>query len=446
MLPTPGGKVPVPDQARSHLTSRMILDRLLSFIVLLWVVVIASVFLASYLSTAWTDALSAAVVDGWCDPTTDGVGSHCFGDFGVPYYLGGSEGGFGYTPGNVNATNTPLVVLIFDVANALPYRLILALNILGYLAGMAALLLLSSRQLDLLRRSLVVVFGGLLSVGLLAAIDRGNHVAFIAPLVGLLIMGRQPWVRILAMTLLFSIKFWGFIFVLVLLRRRLYKEALVSGVLALSINLAALTLTSPSLFEGARSLLEMTTSRDFAKQLIPFSITLMGLIRKASCVGGPEFLCPVSGDSGDGLAIGVSVLIFLGLLALSWAAMSKREWSPFVRYAPLVSVVILGLPEAGMYVLVLVPVLTALLAKSASTGGDCGAEPWWLRSSLVATIALGTAPIGLWWSLPEVHQAAFIRWQYIVAPVTWSVCVGLTLWALWIQRRRVPEPHAPYGT
>ena len=71
---------------------------------LLWPLAIAGIFVSSYLGVAPTAALSFGVVDGWCSQGSEGLGSHCFGDFGMPYSQSISPNG-PYTPG----TSPPLL-------------------------------------------------------------------------------------------------------------------------------------------------------------------------------------------------------------------------------------------------------------------------------------------------------------------------------------------------
>ena len=41
-------------------------------------------FISSYSNIRPTEALSYDISDGWCNPNTEGIGSHCFGDFYAP--------------------------------------------------------------------------------------------------------------------------------------------------------------------------------------------------------------------------------------------------------------------------------------------------------------------------------------------------------------------------
>jgi hypothetical protein len=399
----------------------------------LWVLAALAALAGSYWGVSFSYALSFAVEDGWCDTSTDGIGRHCFGDFGLPFYVGGSPGevpSHGYTEGNINGTNTPMVVLFFQVFNFLPYRILLIATLLAYLGSMLWLMLYATRDIPAGTRSVTVVFGGLLSVGLLVGIDRANHVVLMAPLLGLLLVARTPFWRIFAMTLLICLKFWGVIFIIVLLKRRRYKEAALAAILAGVLSAGALVLATGNLLSSFSSMVRMVTSREVADMVTPYSVSFIATLRKASCLMPESGLCPVDASSGSLAVLATSVSIMVILVIVAWVSLGKETWSPFVRFAPLVGIVVLGLPEAGVYVLVLVPVLTALLALDARKESNVGEQPVWLSVSLIGAIALTTVPVSAFWVLNVDGSEFLLRWQYLISPLAWTVFLATMVVAL----------------
>lgn len=165
--------------------------------------------LVAWASVSYFDRNPAAVesfnpVDGWCDPATQGLGNHCFGDFQVPRLFLVQESIYG--PDSVANPPNP-----YTPTAMAPHVLARALEWMGagqrgsmaaYLLLLAAALLAPALWAILARRRGVRDWVPLLVIGVasgpfLTTLDRGNSAGFAVPLLLLfaLYIRRHPeWV------------------------------------------------------------------------------------------------------------------------------------------------------------------------------------------------------------------------------------------------------------
>lgn len=394
------------------------LDTLLTLIFLQWLPVVAGVFLYSYRSQAFTDVLSFGIEDAWCLPERTGFGPHCFGDFGLPFHAGTQP----YATFDFAGSNPPLLYVFVAPLQNLPYRWALILYLTSAIVAMVASLWPVTRSLPTRDRTAVLVFGALLSGGFLSAIDRGNHIAFMAPLLIGLLLSKSSKVRVTCLTLLVGLKFWGILLLLVPLRRRQYREAALSLALAIYASSVAMFTLSDNWLNGVTNMFNVITDGNLSKEVTPYSISAIALIRRSACHVGPASLCSTQPSTLPVFLLALALLA--AFLLIAWLAMGQQGWSEYVRYAPAVAMVPLGLPEAGSYVLVLVVALTALVA--AGQGDDATPaihrESNGLRLMTLIAIASTTAPIAF--AVLDSVTGTMVRWQYLVSPIAWSVTVG----------------------
>jgi hypothetical protein len=265
---------------------------------LLWVPALLLAMYSSYVGNTFTYALSFAVQDGWCDLTDEGVGTHCFGDFGLPFHRGTPGGnGIGYEAGNASATNTPVSMALYAILGLLPYRTALLLFLSVGLVAIAATVAMTSSGLPLATRTYLVVFGAVLSVGTLVSLDRGNQVLFMAPLAATALISRRVPVVMSAAALFISLKVWGLLLVVPLLLQRRFKEAVAAVGLAVLMNLVLLPAFARDYLSGVEAFVSAVLDRDYAAAITQYTITPVGLLRRASCVSEFRSWCPIDGDS-----------------------------------------------------------------------------------------------------------------------------------------------------
>ena len=142
-----------------------------------------SLFLSSYFSYSLTESLIFSVNDGWCNPISDGIGSHCFGDF--YNFMSGDI----FKPWTeVKSPYSPLAILYF-----IPYKFIISnfgvtkLVLLVHLLVLLFCVIFPVLHLNLSKRikkgteNTVISFAMLLSAPALMAFDRGNNIVICVP-------------------------------------------------------------------------------------------------------------------------------------------------------------------------------------------------------------------------------------------------------------------------
>ncbi len=159
-------------------------QRVLNYLVIAYCLSSASsLFLSSYFGYNLTESLIFSVNDGWCNPISDGIGRHCFGDFysfmNGDIYRPWTEGKTAYSP---------LAVLYF-----LPYKFILSnfgiakLVLFVHLLVLLFCLIFPVLHLNLTGRlkkgteKTSLTFAMLLSAPSLMAFDRGNNIVLCMP-------------------------------------------------------------------------------------------------------------------------------------------------------------------------------------------------------------------------------------------------------------------------
>lgn len=408
-------KFTFPNRQRILSNSKNILstsDSLLSSIFFLWIIAIISFFYNSYNNHNLLEYLIFKVDDGWCDNTVNGIGVHCFGDFGLPFSWAGNIMSPYESPG-VAATNTPVTYLYFQVLRLFSYQTALVIYIVHQVAGIFFMMLHATNNVEKVQRFGFIVFGGLLSIGTISAIDRGNHVAFIAPLLYLFLISKNWRLRTFILALIISLKFWGFAFVLIPFALKRYKEAFLSIILSIIVSSLTFSYLSNELLQGAKNMFTAVTSKEIAQGVAPYSLSELGLIRRMACFLGPENLCSFS--SGGNKILIISLLIPIPLVILAWISVKQHTWTLQARFFPVVILILLGLPEAGQYVLILVTTITALIVKSDSLE-NAGTESNFLSYAIVLAVALTTVPISFAYFDPKFEF--LYRWQFFISPIT----------------------------
>ena len=139
--------------------------------------------LPSYLNFKASEALSFNVADGWCTPSRQGIGTHCFGDFYYTLRFVNLD-----NPWSTSPNPYPPVSLLFYKpfaflvghfpASRLPLLLYLFICLLAAL--LPAIHLFSTHRLSP-RHALMIGAASLAAAPVLMALDRGNIQLFLLP-------------------------------------------------------------------------------------------------------------------------------------------------------------------------------------------------------------------------------------------------------------------------
>ena len=137
---------------------------------------LGSLLLAAYSDARPTEHISFYVDDGWCDPSQQGVGNHCFGDFYFPKVLMDEVSILENTRGIPHPyfPSTTLFHRAFEIFSGGRNGLFVFLSVLA-IAGIIPAFVASHGR-DWRDKSAAVLGLGILSLPFLISIDRGNSV------------------------------------------------------------------------------------------------------------------------------------------------------------------------------------------------------------------------------------------------------------------------------
>jgi hypothetical protein len=444
--PTPRDTTPSKPEGQS-LLAQSAFDKFMLFVSIGWSLVMISIVTYAYFGISWTDAISYQVADGWCNSRTSGIGHHCFGDFGFPYYRGGFPEV--YVPGNLAAANTPLIVRSFEFLRLLPYNAALSIYLFALAASPAAVMWWGSRFAQAHQRAFAVVFIGIGSLGTLVALDRGNAILIMAPLALAFIVALETGHSrraIVTCALLISLKFWGVLFVIAFVARRKYRDAVVTLVATVAFNAILLATFYGGLTHNVRTMLTAAGDGDYAVRVTTYSISLIGLIRRASCGGLNVHGCNV-GDLYDSWSMSTvaSGLLVIAFAFAAWIAIAFLPRKSAAAWIPLLAMPIVALPESGTYNAVLAVVMAALIMRwppSPTRTHHVSLRHQELLYSLgIICTTLTIVPLVIYVTgnsplfLAEGLTGPMLRSQYIVIPVVWALYTFISSCLILASRR-----------
>lgn len=413
-----------------------------------WIAVLLLLFLTSYLGENWTSVLSFPVTDGWCDSAKEGVGAHCFGDYGFPVSRGGQPNV--YTPGNMAAATTPLMAAAFEVFRFIPYRAGVLLYSLILIVAVLFVAWWGAARLSTVERASAIFTTGLGCLGAIMALDRGNHIALIAPLalVYILSIDKRAWpLASVALGVIASVKFWGILLVVGLLARRQYRYALLSSVIAGVLYVVPLALFNGDMMSKATSMMEAVTNRGYGAMVSKYAVSLYSFVGRVYCVTKDPLECSRDTPTAS-LPYGtvVAVVIAIGLMVWAYAMLVTFRNNSFLAYVPLVSLCFLAVPEAAPYNLVVTVVMSAVLMRSqwfhdSRTTEELQQEHVLSRSAqrafwaLLGALILSTLPLAIW-SFPAADSTGFLAWfgswrlSVWLIPMVWLYAIVMSSFAL----------------
>jgi hypothetical protein len=135
----------------------------------------------SYLGVDVFSSRSFLGEDGWCEPQSQGLGVHCWGDYYYPIHLLGKGNPFDNSQPNPYPAASLLVFLLFDVlgdffGGGRAGLLLYLLTMVGSIAGAAWL---STKGQELNNRLVLTSCVTWLAPPVLIALDRGNSAGFL---------------------------------------------------------------------------------------------------------------------------------------------------------------------------------------------------------------------------------------------------------------------------
>lgn len=158
------------------------------------ITLIGSILLGHYRGYPTISSIAGPADDGWCNPLQgEGIGDHCFGDFGHSLY--NSRQDSPWADSRHSNPYPPSVLIVFRAFYYITRLFGYNVSLLGYFTSLTFALWLTSkllsRQSTSLEPATTVLFGTsmMLSWPVIFALSRGNNVLVITPLLVLLFFG-----------------------------------------------------------------------------------------------------------------------------------------------------------------------------------------------------------------------------------------------------------------
>ena len=416
------------------------IERIVVVSAVLWTVAVPALMLSGYFGIQFTTAISYKVDDGWCDTITNGVGFHCFGDFGAPRQNFGFPNYF--DSGNRFINNTPVVILLFKALGLIPYEVGLLLVQSVLLVSFVSVWVHCTKKLNLPLRfiTLFVVFVG--TTGFVSGIDRSNWAILLVPLFYFQVLsieaGHWKQSSLLAASIV-SIKYWGILFFLPLLWKKRYAEAFLGLLLAGLVNWVALLFFPETMLSKIGALVRGVIDRDLGAEYSKYSVSIFGLVSRLQCIIKSDE-CRVIGPSS---AIPYSTAIAIGLLTaiLLWSFVIFRKLykqSNILALLPLGTVAFLGVPEAAPYNLSFASAIAALLiVEYTQDERRSNAQPSML---FIVALAAALVPVPIILD-PELafgtelaSRIGIWRFASLSVPLIWSGVIGMSIFKLWTSK------------
>jgi hypothetical protein len=425
---------------------------LLKIVIYGWALVGATLVVYSYVGVQWTEVLVFSVSDGWCDVESQGLGRHCFGDFGILHAVDSQSL---YLEPNVAGRNPPFVNLLGLFSQNVHYNWGLLITLLSMIALQFEMLRRATVLLSPLERAVCQVFLGLLAFGSIASLDRGNLTLLVSPMIYFFcvsIVKERYLSASFLIGLMFALKFWAVIFLLAFFAKRKWRYVAIS-----SANMCLVTLLPLFFFEGnlknkLENIVLSVLDREYGAFLAQFSTSLFSLILKIECLIDWSGCQPGRLPEGIPFAAGLAVLLFSFLSFISVLSITFWKSNHFLGYLPLITMVFLALPEAQLYNLSVMSTLTALYfwQNQEKVSGNL---PHTFRQrrqevftkAVLVGIAVTSLPIAFYvgFVLPSAEN---LRLPTVYAPLLWFplVVAGTILGAAQREEKIHPGNHRTF--
>lgn len=411
---------------------------------------------SSYAGIAPTELLSFPVADGWCDVATEGVGSHCFGDFSLVNELFA----------NADPWNSEMSGIASWPALAwMPAYVIWHLGALtgaGWVAPVLFALLTAAalltpawwaaRQGTGATTVALLTLAGVATTPFIVTVDRGNPVGLAVPLLmwAAVSFARRRWSAMTVAVVLASLLKPQLALLLLLpLTHRQYLHALAGAAGSVLATVAGF-LVFPQHFPAnvigwARSLLARTGDYQPLDQVYPYNIGIGRSLVSAVDASGLGHLIGAAHRLGvEALVTAASPVLLAGALLLGtlalWLGRDRLSTPQAFGLASLVCLYTSGTVYL-YYVAVLLVVLAMLYRDPGPADAAQTARPETVTS---VVLSLALAPVlvpvpGTWFGTSIVPYVSL--WQVLVGPL-------LLVWFGWLvvrglDRRRHPRTAAP---
>ena len=404
--------------------------------------VILGIIYAGYKGIQWSELLSFRVDDGWCRTGLEGIGRHCFGDFGLAFNRGNFENV--YEPGNLDATSTPLTAVLFEFLRLFSYDVSLAIFQVVMVLSVCAPIFWSTSGHRWTTRFGASAVLGIGTIGAITAIDRGNHVALLVPL-GLayvISMEKRKWAQaVLFLTILSMLKFWGIVLVIGLIGHKRYRDSAKVVLLTVLGSLGLLAIFPGGFHQKLSSMLASVSDHNYAAKVAGYATSTHGLLKRTACALTTEDWCNTETHAKSIFSSTFfSLMIILCLVGWSWWLLRFAKAPVHIWGTSILALTFMAVPDAPTYNTVFTVAIVALIFWSSNQTNTI--EPnselsrAWHRSTtvLIWVVALTQLPMTIFIAYSGVFASGtndvppFFRLNYWTTPALWLVFVIVTLW------------------
>lgn len=405
---------------------------------LLGLAVVSAWILSSYFKVDVATMVSYPGADGWCNVPHEGIGVHCFGDFGAITF---------------NSLTSPPVgpELVYPLSSRIlriPFFVIASLS--GFQASLIAFLIVSAacvtfpvvwavRDVPWALKPVVVTVLGVTTTPFLMVLDRGNMLAFAVPALFLALLGLvrdKPWLVAISTIVAASVKPQFALIAVVLLALHRWRAA------AMAILGSAAILVLPYLMYGNAWLAKFVAWLDAAHSWSrgqPLAVNWPGNISFPRVLyllahAGPWRDSTLVSSQVDGSYTTVSI----GLLAIVVVllVLAGRRLPPLALGVSALAVACLASPLTYIYYLVFLIPVGAIVFRQGL--GDWPAQTRWdqvMPVLLAVALVLGLSPLPI--PLGGNLAPPVASLLPVLSTCAWALFLGaMALWSLMRLRAR----------
>ena len=352
--------------------------------------------LNGYFGMTMTERISYLVEDGWCDTGGQGLGAHCFSDFGSNYTE--AKTSVAYGPGAFSMGNPPLVVAAFSLISKLSYNEGLFLWLAGiFFASVGLAIVVASKAKTSELKILVFATLGFANLGSISALDRGNPIPVISftLLVALTLFERnqRSFLAPVLVGLVATLKFWTPLFAIYFAVRRRWVPFLGSLLVWFGFSVGALVASPVGWLESLKLHWSWLTNREYGQGQLPASHSIYSLVQRLACdsITAPSN-CIASGFPMPdfwSVVFGATLITLFILLANFWRNV------PYLPAVPLAVLPVIALPEAMVYNVSLLTLVVGVIFVASTSVPRLEIPPksegllaWFLGSSLLSLVVV----------------------------------------------------------
>jgi hypothetical protein len=402
---------------------------LLNSVLALFPIAFLSFMISGYKGNFFSEQLSIFIADGWCTLPAEGIGDHCFGDYGFPRSTEYNSELFSQP--SLYASNTPLTILIFIVLKALSYNVGLVIYLLTLVISVCLPIWLAAKGKSLVVRLTTTIFLGLLSIGSITAVDRGNHVLILVPMIYIFLTATNKKIQLVSLFMIINLKFWGIIFLIILLSQKRFKDFFIVVISSIIFNLITLQLLAGSTFNALKNIFISITSKGYADHIQQYSISIFGFIRRTNCLLFDNLSCNGAYELIPFSAILIFYMFAFFCVVTSFIYAQKSELALSIRFAPTLICTFLLVPEAPIYQISMVMVIISLLARDRKQLSLIERKLVW---AMILPLIISTVPLSINWTptllLPPQR---FFYWIY---PSIWSFVIIYFIYVYFTKLRK----------